>query len=381
MHMVKHLMLKEMKARNSKNVVLSPLSLNVLLNMIAAGTTGATLELMLRLLGSESVEEINNKSCEILQTANYTGEDGPTVTSINAVWVDKSHPVKASYAELLKRIYDCEANTNCDFANKGDEVLNDINSWAEVASRGLIKKVLNCINPITKFVRANALYFKGVWFEPFNPDSTQTEQFFLLDETITRVPFLTSWDDYAYGSFDGYKVLRVPYENRANTSFSMYFILPDDNKGLPNLLETFKFCSGQRALEFVLKRTDLEVVQIPKFKVAYQADMEETMESMGLEIPFKSNQLDFAEMIDAPEDLPPLSSKIIQKAFIEIDENGTEASAVTIDEVMGYSLINEPPPPRPKFVANHPFMFAIKEDVSGLVFFTGMVLNPEQSDE
>ncbi|KAI8549842.1 hypothetical protein RHMOL_Rhmol06G0056600 [Rhododendron molle] len=376
------LMLKEIQKGSGKNVLSSPLSINTVLNMVVAGTTGDTLKLMLGFLGSESVDEIISKSTHI--AAVLREDDGLILTMINGAWVNQRFPLVPKYKEVLKAIFRSEAN-NVDFATKADQLVDEINSWANTASRGLIKNILQRGSvPIdTTLILANGLYFKGLWDYPYKFEawSTTNRKFYLLNGDNVSVPFMTSYKEYYYGAFDGFKVLKIPYQSRQNNNFSMYFFLPDERDGLQNLLGKFNSDSGFLNEEhFELKKETLEEFWIPKFKFSFDFDVSEVMDDMGESLSIIKNPRDLSEMVQNSENVPFFILNMFQKAYIEVDENGTEAAAITRMRLRVGSCW---PPPGVKcvsFVADHPFVFMIREERSGLVFFTGAVVNPIQED-
>ncbi|KAE9457113.1 hypothetical protein C3L33_10981, partial [Rhododendron williamsianum] len=201
------LMLKEIEKRVSKNIVSSPLSINAVLNMLVAGLTGDSLKQMLGFLGSKNVDEINSKSRQVM--AMLRGGDGPVFTMVNGAWADQHFPLVPKYKEeVLKGIFKCEAN-NVDFQTKANQVVDEINSWADAASRGLIKNILQRGSvPIdTTLIFANGLYFKGTWENKFDPARTKERKFYLLNGDNVSVPFMSDiTEKYYYGAFDGFKV-------------------------------------------------------------------------------------------------------------------------------------------------------------------------------
>lgn len=262
------------------------------------------------------------------------------------------------------------------------EVRDEVNACAEAVSRGLIKNFLDpgTPSPNTALILANGLYFKGTWDHDYRfvKERTERKDFYLLNGDTISVPFMTSSKKYPCGSFDGFKVLNIPYENgKCERHFSMYFFLPDERYGLQSLLE--KLINSDPETYFRLPKVVLDKFWIPKFKFSYKFEVSEAMRDTGAPFSFAENPTDLSEMLHIPEGarLPP--SSIIQKACIEIDEKGTEAAAITALLMFGSSN----PLHKPKtlsFVADHPFVFMIREAKSRLVFFTGVVLNPSQSD-
>ncbi|KAF7139074.1 hypothetical protein RHSIM_Rhsim07G0078800 [Rhododendron simsii] len=379
------LMLKEID--NDRNIVTSPLSINVVLNMVAAGSKGGGLDYMLRILGSKNIDEINFKSSEMMAVAagvipvakgggpSNNAEDGPTVAMVNGVWVDERFPLKPSYKELIRSVHKCEAKT-VDFLNKSSEVINEINAWADDASRGLIKDVLQpgSLGPGTTIVLGNGLYLKGLWDCDYKFDASRTENrnFYLSSGNTVLVPFMTSHKKYCFGSFDGFKVLCIPYQGRKlNKNFSMYFFLPNEKDGLKNLVEKFNTYPRFLQQNLNLREVRLDEFWIPKFKFSFHFDVSSVMKDMGEPLTFLQNPKDWSDMMHIPEDVPIMKPNMIQKAYIEVDEKGTEAAAITIMVGCGCAFMS--PPKTESFVADHPFMFMIKEETSNSVFFTGAV--------
>ncbi|KAL3523483.1 hypothetical protein ACH5RR_016317 [Cinchona calisaya] len=365
------LLLREnLKNGFSKNVVVSPLSLNAVAAMLAAGSSEQTLDHVLGFLGCKTLDELKSVFSEMMAiaTSNNEEEEGglPKISFANGVWVDKRFRLKDFYRRFVSDVFKSEAK-NVDFFHQADEAVKEINSWAEFQTKGLIRDVLQRyhITPLTALILGNALYFKGSWENKFNPEWTQKRDFFLLDEKKVSVPFMTSSRSYLYGSFDDNKVLEIPYQRgkEERKKFSMQFILPNKKDGLKNLLEKFNAESGFLNWHFQLSRTKLTEFWIPKFKFSCSLD--------NIRFPFMEKHLELTEMLHSGD---PSISNIIQKAFIEVDEEGTEAAAVTLGMVFGCARLQEPE--IKSFVADHPFMFIIKEKTSGLTLFTGAVLNP-----
>ncbi|KAI8546144.1 hypothetical protein RHMOL_Rhmol07G0094200 [Rhododendron molle] len=368
-------MLKKVEEHEEKNSVVSPVSINAVLNMVAAGSKGATLDHFFALLGSKTVKEINSESAKMmavaadvgLNSANKGTEDnddiGPVLAMVNGAWFDRRFPLKPSYDEkILKGIFNCEAKT-VHFATQAEQVREEINAWAEAASRGLIKDFLKPGSPESgaALVLINGLYFKGNWDceYKFDLDLTEKRDFYLLNGDTVSVPFMTSYRASHYcESFDG-------------------FNFQDERDGLPDLLKKHISNPGKY---FNLSPVELDKFWIPKFKFSYGFNVLKAMQDMGTPLSFLTDPEDLSDMMHVPEDVDVFEPKMIQKAFIEIDEKGTEAAAITeFEDLMGFSMYYKPKR-LISFVADHPFVFMLKEAKSGLDFFTGAVLDPSQSD-
>ncbi|XP_020274932.1 serpin-ZX-like [Asparagus officinalis] len=254
---------------------------------------------------------------------------------------------------------------------------NEVNSWVESETAGLIKELLpsGSVDSNTRLVFGNALYFKGAWERKFNSTETEDSEFFLLEGGSIQVPFMTTKEKQYVSSYDDFSVLRLPYkQGNDKRQFSMCIFLPNAKDGLWNLLD--KMSNESKFLERHLPRQKVlvEKFKIPKFKISFGFEASETLKGLGLVLPF-SRDGDLTEMVDSPQGNNLYVSSIFHKCFIEVNEEGTEAAGASAAVVTLRSL-----PVGPfDFVADHPFAFVIREDTTGVVLFTGHMLNPSLS--
>ncbi|GKA12900.1 serpin-ZX-like protein [Tanacetum coccineum] len=263
------------------------------------------------------------------------------------VWVEKTLSLKPSFKQVLETVYNAASN-QVDFQNKAAEITNKVNLWAHQQTNGLIKEILpvGAVDDTTRLIFVNAVYFKGAWNEMFDLSKTKDYDFHLLDGSKVQVPFMTSKKKQFMCEYDGFKVLRLPYsQGEDERHFTMYFFLPNEKDGLPQLIR----------------------------KIA--SDM---LKELGLVLPFIGKE-GLNEMVDNPSMGQNLYvSSIHHKSFIEVNEEGTEAAAVTAGIVMLMSLRR--PDVKVDFVADHPFFFVIREDISGVVLFMGQVIDTQVLD-
>uniref|UniRef100_A0A2N9IX99 Serpin domain-containing protein n=1 Tax=Fagus sylvatica TaxID=28930 RepID=A0A2N9IX99_FAGSY len=377
MRMAWQLTLNEINNGCNNNFVISPMSITNALNLLAVSSRGRTLEQLLGFLEAKDMDDLKHKSL-LMMAAAANSNGGLILSSLNGVWIDQSFTIKPSFKKIAETVFKAEANA-VDFMNKAEIVRNEVNLWAKNATRGLIKEALphGIIDKETIFILANALYFKGAWLDAFDKKCTRHEDFYPLVGGPIQVPFMagSTWDRHLYGSFNDFDVLKIPYQQgQDNRRFSMYVFLPHKKDGLQDLIQKFNTTPELLNNCFKLNYVRLSKMWIPKFKFSYQFEASKIMKNLGLTLPFEMVG-DFTEMIDSLQSNLLSVSKILHTSCIEVNEEGTEAVAVTlISGGMGCSL--ESPPPPPSFVADHPFMFMIREEVSGIVFFTGTVLNP-----
>ncbi|XP_062028055.1 serpin-ZX-like isoform X2 [Rosa rugosa] len=356
-----------------KNMVYSPLSIHVVLSLIAAGSKkGYPQDEMLKFLKAKSTEQLNDLALKLIPLvfADGSPSGGPCLSLANGVWVEMSLPVMASFKQVVENAYKAVLK-QVDFMTKSEEARCEVNSWAEKETRGLIKDLLppGTVDSTTRIILANALYFKGAWDQKFNETRTKMFDFHLLSGRSVKAPFMTSWKDQFISVFDGFKVLKLPYKQGEdhNRRFSMYVFLPNASNGLPSLVE--RVCSEAGFLGRYLPWTKVEVNKflIPKFKITFGFEACQFLETLGLKLPYLS------ETVVGDE---PVVELMIHKSFIEVNEEGTEAAAATAAVGFGYCSASRPVIEKIDFVADHPFLFLIREEATGAVMFIGHVLNP-----
>ncbi|XP_010509595.1 PREDICTED: serpin-ZX [Camelina sativa] len=336
--------------------------INVILSFIAARSSGATADQIVSLLRASSTDELNAVSSGIVTNvlADSTAIGGPTISAANGVWIDKSLPVDPSFKDLLLNSYKAAFN-QVDFRTKADEVTKEVNSWVEEQTKGLITNLLppNSASALTDLIFANALFFNGKWDNQFDPSLTKDSDFHLLDGTKVRVPFMTCNSfGFHLDVFEGFKVLDLEYRGASLVDcriFSMQIYLPDEKDGLPAMLETLASTRGFLKDNKVLPshRAGIKELKIPRFKFDFDFEASEALKALGLEVPL---------------------STIVHKSCIEVDEVGSKAAAAAA--VMYIGGCRGPSPKKYDFVADHPFLFLVKENRSGLALFLGQVMDP-----
>ncbi|CAI0556329.1 unnamed protein product [Linum tenue] len=417
--------LREIKAAatnpSAGNLLTSPSSLHFSLCIVACGATGRTSDQLLAALGYESVQDLNSKALSFMAALTTADDDKnknksanlptpPTTEFVNpsgmpyfypsmfsgqpaqqpaggreatvmagsAIWFDHESPLKPSFERVIKDVYRAQYSYG-DFRLQALRIAEEINQWADRATKGHIKDIIGPDNIRKELVMilVNAIYFKGFWTQPFAKVMTQEEDFYLFDGTKIRTSFMRNpMSNHYYGSFDGFKVLKLPYENgtkKQQQQFAMYIFLPTTISLQEMLLRFCPYLGPMQNLE--LQQTMLEKVWIPKLKFTSLFNPCDIMKDLGLQLPFQRLG-EFTEMVGHNSERICVN-EVYQKAYIEVDEEGTEAAAVTVMS-FGCRPPSPPPPPEEKFVADRPFMFMIQEEVSRAVLFLGAVLDPRQ---
>ncbi|CAH9128378.1 unnamed protein product [Cuscuta epithymum] len=384
---------KSCQNKSPENLTISPFGISVILHMIANGATGPTLDQLLHFLQVEKIEDLDSMAPNLMEIAkssnNVETDDGPVICNFNAVLVSHKFTLKESHREFLENMFHAKVKY-VDFSRK-EVGVDEVNEWVNDDTKGLIKPLLlrSAFNKqYLTLIHANGLYFKASWENEFEPSNTRTDKFHLLGEKVdespvVEVPFMMKYEStYAHASFDDYNVLTMPYKSgngdrKAGRRFSMTIILPKEKGGLPKLADKMRqnphLLSRKHMLNMEYEM--ISILQVPKFTLAYCFLPSEIMKELGLTLPFMDSEDDLTGMV---EEMPLFVSKITQHSRMECNEAGTEVLSVTYDEeALGFCLDASPPPPPINFIADHPFMFVIKEDVSDTILFLGAINNPQ----
>ncbi|XBH93745.1 hypothetical protein VPH35_084621 [Triticum aestivum] len=356
-------------ANRDRNLVFSPISIYAVLALLAAGAGGKTLEEILGVLGARSRLELEDSVARLLDGSSNPDGGGPSVAFACGVWSDLTRPLKPAFRDAV--VGKCKAE------------VSSINAWAAAATRNLIGSAvpLGAVHRGTDLVLANAIYFRGKWQVPFYKSSTKNRPFYRLDGTAVDVPFMTyhrhrdNYHDMA--AHDGFKVLKLGYRRSPTYTqrHSMCVFLPDARDGLRRLLHKITSSSPAAFLrEYLPTRwVNVDEVLVPRFGLSFESSITAVLEDLGLRLPF-SQRADLSGMLE--EDV--LVQDVFQKAVIEVNEDGTEAAAMTIYDAIVKSSC-ERPPEEVLFVADHPFAYFIIEEESHAILFAGHVVDPSDA--
>lgn len=349
------------------NQFYSPLSLSLALSMALEGARDETARQMAGVLHLPLDESRRREGvAQLIALVNMPARKS-RLHLANAIWVQKDFQVLKTYLEVVASIYDGRA-TNVDFINRREEARRMINDWTAEKTADKIKDLIppGVLNPLTQLVLTNAVYFRGLWLLPFNPELTKPEKFYLDDGKEVEVPMMRLTGERArfpYLETEDWQLLEMLYEGK---DLSMLILLPRrrdlshlETKLSSEALETWK-------KELKEERVD---VYLPRFKMETKYLLKEKLVSFGMPIAF-SSQANFSG-IDGQKDL--FLQQVIHQAFVEVNEEGTEAAGATGVIVGRTAYI-----PEKKFVfrADHPFLFIIQEKTSGVMLFLGRLVDP-----
>jgi serine protease inhibitor len=349
------------------NVFFSPYSISTALGMTYAGARGPTAtEMATALRFPLTGDRLHEAFARVSREVRRVGSGGKAELSVaNALWPQTGLPVDAAFKKTVESLYGAGL-TPLDFRNGPEQARITINAWVEQQTRDRIKNLIpeGAIGPDARLVLTNAIYFKGVWKHPFPDQATRGDAFTLSPgEKVSDVPFMRQSGQLRYLDGGTFQALELPYRD---DELSMIVLLPKQAGGLAELeaMLTAKDLADVRA-RMTVRMVD---VMLPRFKVTAEFRLRETLSRLGMPLAF-SNTADFSGV--AKGDRLKLSD-VFHKAYVEVNEKGTEAAAAT----GGVAVPTSAGPPRELFRADHPFFFVIRENGTGSLLFVGRLANP-----
>jgi serine protease inhibitor len=350
---------------DEENLMISPLSVSVALAMAYNGADGATkteMENVLKLNGL-TVEEIN-ASYKMLIGALQSLDEEVVFEIANAIFYADGFSVKPDFLVVNEDIYDAEV----DKLNFGSPAaVETINGWVAEKTHDKIEKIIEQLDPLDRMVLLNAIYFYGTWTNEFDEEGTHNLPFNKTDGTQLEVPMMSKLEKLPYASNNLFKAIKIPY---GNGQYNMVVMLPAGGNNSQDIIDELSTPNWKAWMES-LEMTDRVQVTMPRFKYAFETQLKDVLKIMGMEKAFMPNYADFSGISD--EDL--YISEAIHKSYIDVNETGTEAAAVTGLVFTTTSVGNEPP--TVPFYVDRPFVYAITENDTGAILFIGEVNHPE----
>ena len=348
------------------NLFFSPYSISTALAMTYAGARGETEKEMAAVLHLPPEQARLHKDFANLQEhLNDLQDKGKVQLNVaNALWAQEGQSFLDSFLKLTKKYYGAGVNF-VDYAGATEAARKTINDWVEEQTRKKIQELIKkgMLDPSTTLVLCNAIYFKGDWLSKFEKAATRDTEFFVTPDSAVQVPMMNQSMDAKYRKFDGFSALELPYLGK---KLSMVALLPEAKDGLPALEQLL---SGDQVMQWLAELDDsspLKVeISLPRFKTTCEFELSEILSKMGM--PHAFSDADFSGMT-GQRDL--FISKIVHKAYVDVNEEGTEAAAATaviMDKAAFFPLA---------FRADHPFIFLIRENKTGSILFLGRIVDP-----
>jgi len=355
---------KELEKTEEGNLFFSPLSIQYALSMTLNGSRDETFNSIKEVLDVNDLNEHEiNEAFKSLTEFLLNVDKKVLLTIANSIWYEQKFTAAESFKKAIQVYYDAEIS-GLDF--KSEQSVGTINNWVETKTNGLIDKLINEIPDDAVMYLVNAIYYKALWKYPFDKANTNKAPFYLENNSEIEALMMHSEEaTVGYYVNETTHVIDIPY---GNGQFSMMVILPVAGKKTGDVLEILDKESIENWNNSI-RPIEAELI-MPKFKIEYKALLNETLSEMGMEIAF-TERADFTRLFEEKYGL--MISRVIHKAVIEVNEEGTEAAAVTGVEVSLTSL----PPEKPVLTLNRPFIFFIKEKHTGAILFAGKLSNPE----
>jgi serpin B len=345
------------------NVFISPFSVSSVLQMVANGAAGDTRTEMQRVLKTAGLPpETLNAACRDLNQS-LNSQTNVILSLANAIWFQEGIRLKPGFVATNSRFFQAGL-APVDF--KKPESAKTINDWADNCTHGKVKDVVQWpFDPLTRVILANAIYFKGKWANPFDKNQTKPRAFHLAKGGTKPTPTMWQRKTFSYQEGNGFQAVRLPY---AGGRLQMYLFLPDTSSSPAKLLAGM---DNDTWRDKILPRfRDREgTLALPRFKLEYDVVLNDPLEALGMRHAF--DDADFSAM--AAE--PLFVSKVKQKSFVEVNEEGTEAAAVTTVTVAFSAMPMNPPKPF-EMIVDRPFFFVIEDNETRSVLFMGVVYDP-----
>ena len=347
----------------NENVIVSPLSLTEVLVMLSNGAKGETLNQIISLISTKDIPlEEQNSAISTLNQYLISADSKTSVAIANSQWIDDELKVKDEYIQTNAKWLNAETR-NQDLAT--EKTMNDINSWCDKNTQGCIKEILD--EPLPDDCRlglVNALYFKGMWSKKFDKGNTTDEDFTNSNGSKQKVKMMHQTE--VFSAYEGKDMDMVEF-TYGDKRFCMDVILPHEGKNLDECLKGF---SSKTFSEYVNNSYGRDVaVSMPRMEIDFNTSLIKPLIDMGMKNAFIGGLADFSGITDYDK---LFIYKFIQATYIKVDEEGTEAAAVTAAFLNKYTSAGQEPTPL-IFNMNRPFVFIIREKDSNTILFMGKV--------
>ncbi len=355
----------ELGKDKNDNLLISPSSILIALAMTYNGAEEETRSAMEETLFFQDMSRVEvNESFYSLLTILKNPDPKVEMTTANSLWARKGIEFKEDFLQRNSKYFDAEV-TDLDFDDPGSTDI--INNWVKDKTRGTIEDIIEPpIDPLTVLFLINAIYFNGEWTEPFDPELTREIPFKLNHGSEKEHPVMFRKDDFEYLETELFQAVRLPYGK--NERLGMHVFLPSEETGLEGFYEKLD-AESWKEWSSSYQSSEVEL-GLPRFEFEYETSLNAVLKNLGMGIAFDDQAADFSGMRDIPPRL--FISEVKHKSFIEVNEEGTEAAAVTSVEIALESAM----PDHFTMIVDRPFFFAITDDMTGTIIFMGSLLEP-----
>ncbi len=344
------------------NLFISPFSISTALSMTLNGANGDTYDEMIKTLkyNGWNLDELNKAYKAYLDIVPFL-DDEVKMSIANSIWYRNGFEVLQEFIDVNKNNYNSEVYGR-DFSKS--KTKDEINAWVEDKTEGKIKDILDNIDGGAVMYLINAIYFKGEWMYKFDKEKTYKTKFIKETGTNVEVDMMVSDEMYVpYYKNDIFEMIDLPY---GDSIFSMSILLPLHNKKVNDIIASTDKSSWDK---YTSNLTPIKMpIQIPKFKIKFKDLLKNTLVDLGMPKAFSSSQADFTKIRKSGG---VYIDEVVHQSFVEVDEKGTEAAAAT-------AVIIKVTSTGETFIANRPFVFVIRDNITNSILFIGKMMMPEE---
>ena len=349
------------------NVVFSPASIMLCLWLLWEGATGETREAMAKVLEVAGLEPGELQSVIVaLKSALHIEGPRLQLEAANSLWCNNRWAPRPEYVAGARKDYDAEV-TMLDFG--GAEAVARINSWVSTKTRGTIRNILSSLDPLNSLVVINAIYFKDFWGEPFLRVLTGDESFHTSEGRTLKIPLMSQYGSYSYHEESKFQAVRLPY---TTSRLAMYVFLPAKRSSLQEFRQNLDSAAWDKWTRQL--KTTSGHIRLPRFKLTYHAMLNGALSNLGMGIAFDPQRARFDTINPPPPEI--WIGQVLHRAFVDVNEEGTEAAAVT-GAMMAVSASCQPRIRTFEMIVDRPFFFAIRDDRTNTILFMGSVEEPD----
>lgn len=348
-----------------KNTFISPTSVALAMAITANGAAGSTRAAMLNALGAPgaSIEDFDASNKSLMAELTNPGSD-LQFTIANALWLNKRYPIVPSFVATSRDVFAATAQ-DLPFGDPG--AAQTINDWVDKNTNGRIPEIVDSTRPDDVMVITNAIAMKAKWLVPFEKDDTHDAPFATGSGHMT-VSMMSGNGGFAYADTAGWQVARLPYRG---DRFAMYVLLPHNGTALDTALHGFDGAAFERLISGLSQQRI--AFAMPRYTATFKAELNAPLSQLGMAQAFDSGSADFSRLVAPPQ--RAYVSLVLHRAFVRVDEEGTEAAAATAVTMRATAVMM---PPEKRMIVDRPFLMAIRDDRSKQILFLGAIYNPEK---
>ncbi|MBD2310489.1 serpin family protein [Desertifilum sp. FACHB-1129] len=345
-----------------KNIFISPSSIAIALSMAYNGATGDTQQAMAQALEIQglSLSEVNQAYADF-KTVLENADPQVQLQIANSLWARQGITFNPQFLQNNRQFYRAQV-TDLDFQDPA--ATQTINNWVKENTNGKINQIVDRLRPDDVLFLINAIYFKGNWTAQFDKSQTTNQPFYVNNTQTKTVPLMSQRGNYRYLETDNFQAISLPY---SNGRWSLYVFLPKPDRNLAQFQQQLNAENWDTWMAQFRRREGS--IQLPRFKMEYSTNLEQTLSALGMGVAF-SRQAEFTQMTTEPVYI----DQVKHKTFVEVNEEGTEAAAVTS---IGIRTTSAQMPTEPfQMVVDRPFFCAIRDNQTGSLLFLGSIVDP-----